>query len=334
MTARVRQRCFRGDESLVNTVDDLTTGQNWNVIQFQRSVNEFDRGKSSPSSMYPPIGISDEDRETFKETRDPMILIELTIDMYVVPVNTGGYFAIEWTPGYEDTRPPYFEYLSDVQKTQKIILKTFRGKMKITVINRHTTDSDIDARHTGVHLNSLGDALHDVMLADRDRSRIARKQCSSLFQIQTCSFKIRSLLLKTTMTSITNMWRLSPSNVSSMKKWTDSRDMTENVYVSREEALHDLIRTVIGVGENCQLQTLLSTKSTHPKRIYIRRIIRHWYRLLLTDLTCRCKGWSDPAWKSCSWTWKVVVLRLHLATRLFEVLWRKIKNAKKKRDSR
>ena len=109
--------------------------------------------------MYPPIGISDEDRETFKETRDPMILIELTIDMYVVPVNTGGYFAIEYTLGNEDPRPPYFEYSSDVQKTQKIILKTFRGKMKITVINRHTTDSDIDARHTGVHLNSLGDAL-------------------------------------------------------------------------------------------------------------------------------------------------------------------------------
>ena len=159
--------------------------------------------------MYPPIGISDEDRETSKETRDPIFLIDLTIDIY---------FAIELSPGYEDTRPAYSEYFSDVQNAQKIILKTFRGKMKIAVINRYTIDSDADTRHTGVHRYSLGDALHDVMLADRDRNRIARNQCSSLIQIQICSLSVRSLVLKTTMTSITYISRLSPSSVTSMKK--------------------------------------------------------------------------------------------------------------------
>ena len=208
--------------------------------EFQRCDNGPDRGKSSPSSMYPPIGISDEDGETSKETRDPIFLIDLTIDIF---------FAIECSPGYEDTRPAYFEYFSDDQNAPKIILKTFRGKMKIAVINRHTTDSDADTRHTEVHRHSLGDALHDVMPADRHRSRIARKQCSSLIQIQTCSLSVRWLALKTTMTSITYISRLSPSSVSSMKKWEDSRDMIENVYVSREEALHDLIRIVIGAGE-------------------------------------------------------------------------------------
>ena len=175
----------------------------------------------------------------------------------------------------EDTRPPYFEYLSDVQNAQKIILKTFRGKMKITVINRHTTDSDIDARHTG-------------------GPSILTWRCAS--RCHTCRSAKESYCAEVVLEFDPDPDMLVPSEITCIEDYDD----VNNVYIKIESPTcvineevngfprHDRKQVRSSRGScsrshqnrdrnrgNCPHQRVLSTKSTHRKRNYFRRISRH-----------------------------------------------------------